>query len=615
MKNLTLLPFLLLSCATLAAQGELVGRVIDSTGTTLPGANLVLLQRADSVMAANATTDAQGIFRMVDVAPGAYLLRVTFLGYERPDKNITVTASDQYLDYGDLTMYPAGFLLDGVEVTADRIAVRMRGDTMLYDAGAFAVGQNAAVEDLIRRLPGMAVDGAGNITFRGRPINEVMINGKPFFAGNSTLLTQNLDAEAIANIEVYDQKSDAEEVTGIDDGEENMTVNLKMKEQYKAKVFGELYGGYGTQDRYQAGGKTFRISDASQLGLLGTINNVNRIGFSGDEISGFNGSTGRGRGRWWEGGGQARLSYNRGSRGDRRGGADGRTFGANAYGNFSENQTDLDLLTDGIAPGLDLPGVLVNGEQVQDRRTSTQNFGAGAEFAEPLADNWRLNLEGEVDYDNEQGDFTFRLAERTETNLLERTWQSTRGGASLVHSFGERNNVSVGTWYQRSSLILQGDENQNETFGYVLPFVRLRIRSEKGNFGANLRSAPEAPSMTQLQTIANPNASGRVSVGNPDLRPSMSYRYNSWLWWNDEFKAIGFNGSFDWGVYGQCLRQRSHLCRGAADLPHDQRKSRLAASGQPGDYHRPEIHGRGAAPRGQWLRQSRNGHRGWGSAP
>lgn len=682
MEKLILTVLVLMSYITLVAQSEVVGRVIDSTGTTLPGANIILLQSSDSLMAGNAITDAQGAFRLLDVAPGAYILRVTFIGFKRPDKNITVSAGDQYFNYGDLKMYPASFFLDGIEVTADRIPVQMRGDTVLYDAEAFTVGQNAVVEDLIRRLPGMAVDPAGNITFQGRPINEVMINGKPFFAGNSTLLTQNLDAEAITNIQVYDQKSDSEEITGVDDGEENMTVNLEMKKKYRAKVFGELYGGYGTQNRYQAGGKTFRISEVSQLGLLGTINNVNRVGFSGDEISGFNGSTGRGRGRWWEGGGdgklafddgnatgdnrslaagmnygisvgkngqltadyalfdrtqvqrattieafnrtddrrivetlednntanfshrvgfefrqrvdstarlrlngnltmaggdnrsdasteitnegeadafsviernenmrpsgQVRLSYNKGSRDNRRGASGRRTFGANVYGNFSENQTDLNLITDGIEPGLDLPGVLVNGEQVQDRLTNSQNFGAGAEFTEPLAEKWRLNLEAEVDYDKEQGDFTFQLAEQTEINLLDRTWQYARGGASLIHSFGERNSISFGTWYQESNLMLKGDANRDEQFEYVLPFVRFRKRFEKGTFGANLRSSPNAPSIAQLQTIANPNASGRVSVGNPALDPSMSYRYNSWLWWNDEVKAIGFNGSFDW---------------------------------------------------------------------
>ena len=327
----TLLTTLLFSLLTTLAhaQTEVVGTVSDTTGTTLPGANAVLLKASDSLLVAFGTTDDKGVFRMQNVAAGEYLLRVSYVGFERPDQPLSLTSEDQYLDLGNIRLYPAGFLLGGVEVTADRIPIRMRGDTMMYDAASFAVSENAVVEDLLRRLPGMTVDASGNITWRGKPISEVMINGKPFFGGNTTLLTQNLDAKAVKNVRVFDQKSDNEEITGVDDGNENITVDLETKEEFKAKAFGDIYAGYGTQDRYQAGGKAFRISDATQWGLLGTINNINKVGFSGDEISGFNGSSGRGRYFSWQGGGQTDgLAYDNGNAtGDNRSIAAGLNFG------------------------------------------------------------------------------------------------------------------------------------------------------------------------------------------------------------------------------------------------------------------------------------------------
>ena len=300
MRHLLLVLSFLITSLAIAQTAEISAIVVDTTGTTLPGANAILLRTSDTLLTSFSTTDAKGEFLMEKVPAGEYILRVSFLGFERPDQPITVTESDQYLGLGELRMYPAGFLLSGVEVTADRIPIRMKGDTMLYDAGAFAVGENAKVEDLLRRLPGMSIDANGQLTWRGKPVQEIMINGKPFFAGNSTLITQNLDAKALKNVEVFDQKSDAEEITGIDDGEENTTVNLEMKDEFKAKVFGELYAGGGAASngdadpRYDAGGKLFRISDATQIGVLGTINNVNRVGFSGDEIANFNQSSGRG---------------------------------------------------------------------------------------------------------------------------------------------------------------------------------------------------------------------------------------------------------------------------------------------------------------------------------
>ncbi|MEM9529014.1 MAG: TonB-dependent receptor, partial [Bacteroidota bacterium] len=660
MKHLFTL-LLLVACGYLSAQAEISATVMDTTGTTLPGANAVLLRSSDSLLTAFATTDNKGVFLMQNVAPGKYLLRVTFLGYERPDQDIEITPDDQYLGLSDIKMYPAGFFLNGVEVTADRIPIRMKGDTMMYNADAFAVGENAVVEDLLRRLPGMAVDASGQITWRGKPISEVMINGKPFFAGNSTLLTQNLDAKAISNVEVYDQKTDNEEITGVDDGTENMTVNLEMKDDFKAKVFGELYAGYGTQERYQAGGKTFRISDVTQIGVLGTINNVNKVGFSGDEISGFNGSSGRGR-SFSFGGGDGQLPFDDGSAagqnrsiaagvnfgrsigkdgqltmdyalfdrnqlqeattlqafnqtrnsritetmegnaansyshrlgfdlrqrldstsrlridgslfltgGDnnttantiiKQNGADdldysvldrsevdqpggnldlrynrrlgkkeGRTFRIGLGGSYQENQNDTDVLTEGLEESLAIPvGALQNGRQLQNRLTTTTGLNGNLNFTEPLSDKWRLSLGTSYNYNNAEGDFRFQLEEQAAANLLDRTWSVLGGSVGMVHPFGKGNNLSFGTNYNASTLDLAGDEVRNTNYNFLLPYARLRMRLKKGFFSAGVSSNAQAPSVGQLQTIARPGTTGRVTIGNPNLEPAVNTRFSSFL--------------------------------------------------------------------------------------
>ncbi|NJC24990.1 TonB-dependent receptor [Neolewinella antarctica] len=678
-----LLPLLLLLCGTpLFAQVEIVGTVIDSTGTTLPGANAILLRSSDSLLTAFGTTDDKGVFRMQDVPTGDYLLRVSFIGFERPDMPLKLTSDDQYLGLGEIKLYPAGFLLSGIEVTADRIPIRMKGDTMLYDAGAFGVSENAVVEDLLRRLPGMTVDASGQITWRGRPISEVMINGKPFFGGNTTLLTQNLDAKAVKNIQVYDQKTDTEEITGVDDGVENITVNLETKEEFKAKVFGDVYGGYGTGERYQAGGKGFRISDASQWGVLGTINNINRVGFSGDEISGFNGSSGRGRGSWWSNGGggdeglqragdasgenrsiaaglnfgktlgkdgqltadyalfdrqQTQLtsslqSFNRANDnriistdevngansyrhsfgfelrqkldtlgrirvngnlnltgGDNtnnsntvvkntgRGGEEftvnnisnvdqpngrmnaryntklstevDRTLGVNANVGFSENQRDIDLATIGLSEdgNLAIPGALVNGRQTQTRLTNSLNYGGSIQYGEPLGDKW--SLDGGVGYaiDDDEGDYRFNFNENTTKNLLERTWETFDTDLGFTYRFESGGNFDIGTNYKRADLALSGDVNSVRNFNYLLPYTSYSKRLEKGYFRAGLRSSVREPSIQQLQTIAEPSINGRVSVGNSSLTPAQSTNFQTFLWYNDQFRALSGNVNLNVG--------------------------------------------------------------------
>ena len=681
MNNYTRFLFLLTFCLTtlLTAQSDISGTVIDSTGATLPGANAILLRTSDSLLTSFGTTDNKGNFLMKNVAVGSYFLRVSYLGFERSDQPIEVTATDQYLGLGDLTMYPAGFLLSGVEVTADRIPIRMKGDTMMYDADAFAVGDNAMVEDLLRRLPGMSIDANGGITWRGKEVQQVLINGKPFFAGNSTLITQNLDAKALKSVEVFDQKSNKEELSGVDDGDENTTVNLEMKDDFKAKVFGELYAGYGTSQRYDGGGKIFRISDASQFGVLGTINNANRVGFSGDEMASFNQGIGRGswyrRGRSSSGNGElpvygndqtpgqnrsiatginygmaigkgqlqlgyalfdreltqfseARQAFNRtgsiretraleadetdsyshrvsanyeldldttsrldidatfyilgtngrnlsditvkssgventytvnqgsisenpaGSFGldySRRLGKPGRTLGVQVNGDYGENQNDLSVLTNGLTEELAIPGALVNGLQLQDRQSTNRTYGASLEYEEPLSEAWRLETEINYVADQVEGDYQFQLEEQRVSNILTRNWNQASVGAALVRTFGQRNNLSIEAKAFTGELDLAGDVNRNTRFNYVLPNLRLRLRSKKGFYNLRFSGDPQAPSIAQLQTIAQPGTSGRVTVGNPDLTPAVGYNGSGFMWFNDQFRAVSANANLSFG--------------------------------------------------------------------
>lgn len=671
----------LLVTGALGAQSEISGTVVDTTGATLPGANAILLRTSDTLLTSFGTTDNDGVFLMQKVPPGEYLLRVSFLGYERPDQSISVSASDQYLGLGELRMYPAGFQLSGVEVTADRIPIRMKGDTMLYDAEAFAVGENAKVEDLLRRLPGMSIDANGQLTWRGKPVQEVMINGKPFFAGNSTLITQNLDAKALKNVEVFDQKSDSEEITGVDDGEENTTVNLEMKEEFKAKIFGEVYAGGGQaaggdDPRYDAGGKIFRISDVTQIGVLGTINNVNRVGFTGDELVNFNSSSGRGRGvrfgsgslPYYDGGqapgqnrsiatginfgrtvgkhgqltadyalferqqtqlvterqaftrannervirseqtdastnyshgfsieyeqeidttsrlrfngngnlggsdrrelalttvtsdgtqgnpytveqtsdgynpgGSASLRYNR-----RLGNRRGRTFGASTSVNYQTDQTDLQVLVAGLEESgngeLPVTGSLQNGLQVQDRRTNSLSYDGELRYDEPLTDKLVLETELGYNFDQDEGNYTFLFDDALTTNLLTRGWSAYRGGADLSYRFGQGNNLQVGAELQRNELEISGDTARLSSFTYLLPDINFRMRKGKTFLRLNYRADVQSPSVSQLQTIARPSVTGRVTVGNPDLDPATQHRLSGNLWFNDQFRAISLNG-------------------------------------------------------------------------
>ena len=208
------------------------------------------------------------------------------------------------MDLGQIEMIPSAEVLSEVEVTADHVALEIRKDTISYNADAFQTQPNAAVEDLLKKLPGLEVDQEGNVKAQGEDVQNVLVDGKEFFGTDPKIATKNLPADAIDKVEVYDRKSEMAEFSGVDDGEREKTINLRLREDKKKGVFGNLEAGYGTDERYKAKASLNRFSKNSQLSFLGLANNVNEQGFSVNEFLNFSGGMSR---MMQSGGGRIRL--------------------------------------------------------------------------------------------------------------------------------------------------------------------------------------------------------------------------------------------------------------------------------------------------------------------
>ncbi|MGE8421964.1 MAG: hypothetical protein ACN6PI_03995, partial [Sphingobacterium siyangense] len=118
-------------------------------------------------------------------------------------------------------------LLEEVIVTG-RVPISIKGDTTEYDAGSFKVEKNAKVEDLLKVLPGITVDASGKITAQGKTVKKMLVDGEEFFGDDPILVSRNIRSDMVDKIQVYEQKSDKAEKTGIDDGERTQTINVKL---------------------------------------------------------------------------------------------------------------------------------------------------------------------------------------------------------------------------------------------------------------------------------------------------------------------------------------------------------------------------------------------------
>ncbi len=292
----------LISNVAVAQKFSIRGEVSDSTGAWLPSATVMLLNPADSSLVNFTVTNEQGHFELKNVARITYLLKVTFVGYKTYSKDIQSDASAPTLDLGVLSMQAAKTMLDEV-VVSEKVPVVVKRDTIEFNATAFKTNKNATVEDMLKKLPGVEVDHDGNVTAQGEQVKRVTVDGKDFFGERDPkLATRNLPADAVDKVQVLDRKSDHSIFSGIDDGQREKAINLELKEEKRHGAFGNVLGGYGTDNRYQAKANINRFDKGKQLSFLGMANNINERGFSIDDYMNFTGGS-----QQMMGGGQVRI--------------------------------------------------------------------------------------------------------------------------------------------------------------------------------------------------------------------------------------------------------------------------------------------------------------------
>lgn len=287
--TLLLFPFILFS-----QKYTLRGTVVDTASAPLAGGTVMLLSAADSSLLGFTRTDEIGVFEMKNQPTGAYLLRCTYFGYHNFQKNVRLEGAETTMDIGTVQMQHKSQLLDAVEITGQANPVTIKNDTIEFNAGSFKVKDNAVVEDLLKKLPGVEVARDGTVRAQGEEVKNVTVDGKKFFGNDPKLATKNLPADAVDKVQVYDKKSDQAVFSGVDDGQREKSINLQLKEDKKNGWFGRVAGAAGVDEpgdlRYENNLSINRFKPKQQISLLGMGNNVNQPGFSIDDYMAFSGA-------------------------------------------------------------------------------------------------------------------------------------------------------------------------------------------------------------------------------------------------------------------------------------------------------------------------------------
>ena len=220
----------------------------------------------------------------VKAAPHDYLIRVELPGYDVEWLKVSVTnTTEKELAVPLIKMRRARHVtLNEVVVTATKVKMFYRGDTLIYDATAFNMPDGSMLDDLIRQMPGVTLKDNGEILVNGRRVDYLTLNGTDFFKGNNRMMLDNLPYYTVKNIKVYDKSTDVSQFLGYDAEKKDYVMDVVLKREYSVGLTANAEVGGGTKERWLARLFGLRFTDHSRLTVFGNSNNINETGRPGE---------------------------------------------------------------------------------------------------------------------------------------------------------------------------------------------------------------------------------------------------------------------------------------------------------------------------------------------
>jgi hypothetical protein len=264
---------------------SLTGIVKDSTGVGIDMANVIAINTETKALESYGITNHSGLYKLNLKSGSTFNVRVSYLGFKTDEFSITAPTTDVNKD---IVLYEQTNELDEVEVTYE-MPISVKGDTIVYDTDAFVTGTERKLKDVLANLPGVEINDDGQIEVEGKKVTKVMVEGKDFFDGDSKLAAENIPANALDKIEVLRSFNEVTQMKGLTNDNDNVALNIKLKEGKKKFWFGEITAGYGTNDSYLAHPKLFYYSPDYSINIITDLNNIGEAPFNRRDYQNFTG--------------------------------------------------------------------------------------------------------------------------------------------------------------------------------------------------------------------------------------------------------------------------------------------------------------------------------------
>lgn len=276
MKNIFFAVLFCVSSFSFAQTVKLEGTISDTKSLPVEMANVMAVNQATKGMDSYAITNDKGKYSLSLKPNTTYSIKISFLGMQSKEVEIVTTATNISKN---ITLEDSAVELDGVEIIRE-MPVSIKGDTIVYNADSFKSGTERKLEDVLKKLPGVEVNADGEVEVEGKKVTKLMVEGKDFFDGDTKLGVKNIPADAIDKIQVLRNYNENSILKSVENNQDNVAMNIKLKSGKKNFWFGDLTAGIGVgmlDSRYLINPKLFYYSPKYSINLITNFNNIGEL--------------------------------------------------------------------------------------------------------------------------------------------------------------------------------------------------------------------------------------------------------------------------------------------------------------------------------------------------
>lgn len=254
-----------------AQSGFVKGSVTDQSGKVLPDVNIIIYSQPDTVIAVYGKTDHQGNYNLSYAGIKPVMVSASMIGYQRESRLIT--------DPGNQGLRELNFILKDHTLVLDEVniikkpKISQSGDTTTYDLAAFTNNTEGALEEALAKLPGFRVDESGKVTVNGVSIQKILIDGDDLLDKNYRLLSKNLSAALVDQVQVLDNFANNPLLKGLEKTTD-VALNISLKDKDKKILLGDAGVEGGHRDRYSLSGNAIMLQKQTKIYALMNLNNI-----------------------------------------------------------------------------------------------------------------------------------------------------------------------------------------------------------------------------------------------------------------------------------------------------------------------------------------------------